>query len=131
MSTSRPSRPASAPPPASSRGQGHAPDSAPSAPPATTDVTTPADETDRATADTSGDATGRAATAASTSVKTDLTSPSQPGEANMPHERDETVGMTGGETDPVIRQGQRDVERGLKDTSRANETDAAYHKLRK
>ena len=39
--------------------------------------------------------------------------------------------MTGGVQDPVIQQAHADVERGLQDTSRSNESDAAYRKLKK
>ncbi|MDP9043818.1 MAG: hypothetical protein M3O01_03340 [Pseudomonadota bacterium] len=49
----------------------------------------------------------------------------------MPHERDETAGMTGGVPSPTVRQGHRDLERGLEDTSRAPEADDAYRKLKK
>lgn len=64
-------------------------------------------------------------------VKTDLTAPPAAGQTDLPHERDETVGMTGGIADPVIQQAHRDVERGIEDTSRSNETDQAYRKLKK
>ena len=67
----------------------------------------------------------------STPVKTNLGTPSDPGQADLPHERDESVGMTGGVQDPVIQQAHADVERGLQDTSRSNESDAAYRKLKK
>ena len=61
--------------------------------------------------------------------KADLTTPSDPQQADLPHERDESVGMTGGEPSAVMRQGHADVERGLKDTSRATESDQAYRRL--
>lgn len=64
-------------------------------------------------------------------TRTDLTSPPDPQQANLPHERDESVGMTDGEPNELMKQGQADIERGLKDTSRANETDAAYRKLKR
>ena len=67
----------------------------------------------------------------STPVKTNLRTPPDPGQADLPHERDESVGMTGGVQDPVIQQAHADVERGLQDTSRSNESDAAYRKLKK
>lgn len=47
----------------------------------------------------------------------------------LPHERDESVGMTPGTVDPVIRQAARDVQRGVKDTSKSPEMDRAYRKL--
>jgi len=50
---------------------------------------------------------------------------------HMPHERDESVGMTDGKPDPRMRQGQRDVQRGVQDTSRAPEADRTYEKFRK
>jgi len=57
-----------------------------------------------------------------------LASPATP---HLPHERDEVVGATGGVPSEKIRQGYRDVKRGLQDTSRAPEADAAYDKLKK
>ena len=49
----------------------------------------------------------------------------------LPHERDESPHSTGGERHADIEQAAKDVGRGLKDTSRAPEADAAYTKLRK
>jgi hypothetical protein len=40
-------------------------------------------------------------------------------------------GMTGGVQSPVVQQGARDLKRGLQDTSRAPEAEAAYRKLKK
>lgn len=37
--------------------------------------------------------------------------------------------MTPGTVDPVIRQAVRDVQRGVKDTSKSPEMDRAYRKL--
>lgn len=48
----------------------------------------------------------------------------------LPHERDQSIGMTAGKPNPVVKQAQRDVSRGLKDTSKATEMDAAYKKLK-
>ncbi len=48
----------------------------------------------------------------------------------LPHERDEQVGMTGGIASPVVQQGARDLKRGIQDTSKSVETDAAYAKLK-
>jgi len=62
------------------------------------------------------------------SRKNPLASPSTP---RLPHERDEAVGATGAVQSDKVRQGFRDVERGLQDTSRAPEADAAYDKLKK
>lgn len=74
---------------------------------------------------------GPEATVPARPVKTDLTTPPGPQQADLPHERDETVGMTGGVQSDVVRQGHADVERGLADTSRSNEADKAYRKLKK
>jgi hypothetical protein len=60
----------------------------------------------------------------------DLTSPTHSGEAKMPHELDEQVGMTGGVTSSMVQQGARDLKRGLQDTSRAVESNAAYDRLK-
>jgi hypothetical protein len=60
----------------------------------------------------------------------DLTDPTHADEAKMPHERDEQVGMTGGITSPLVQQGARDLKRGVQDTSRAVESNAAYEKLK-
>jgi hypothetical protein len=50
---------------------------------------------------------------------------------DLPHDRDEAARSTGGERREVMEQAGKDVQRGLQDTSRASETDAAYHELRK
>ncbi len=49
----------------------------------------------------------------------------------LPHERDEKVGMTGGVQSARVQQGARDLKRGLRDTTRASEAEAAYRKLKK
>lgn len=49
----------------------------------------------------------------------------------MPHERDEAVGSTDGAPSERVRQGARDLKRGVQDTSRAAEADRAYDKLKK
>ncbi len=49
----------------------------------------------------------------------------------LPHERDEKTGMTDHVPSEVVRQGARDLKRGLQDTSRSTESDAAYRKLKK
>ena len=46
----------------------------------------------------------------------------------MPHERDESVDMTHGESDPKMEQAYRDVQRGLQDTDRGPSADKAYQK---
>lgn len=48
----------------------------------------------------------------------------------MPHERDESVDMTTANPDPVIEQAAADVERGLRDTSKGEELNSAYKKLK-
>jgi hypothetical protein len=65
-----------------------------------------------------------------TQKQVDLTQPSHGNEAVMPHERDEQVGMTGGVASPMVEQAARDLKRGIKDTSRSVEADAAYKKLK-
>ena len=61
----------------------------------------------------------------------DLTSTGAPSAPELPHERDEGAGMTGGVPSARVQQGQRDLKRGVQDTSRAPEADAAYDKLKK
>jgi hypothetical protein len=61
-------------------------------------------------------------------AKVDLTSPSAPASPAMPNDRDEKVGMTGGVPSERVRQGGRDLKRGVQDTSRAPEADKAYQK---
>jgi hypothetical protein len=58
----------------------------------------------------------------------DLSRPGASSAPGMPHERDETVGMTGGIPNDVVEQASADVERGLVDTSRAEATDPAYQR---
>jgi hypothetical protein len=50
---------------------------------------------------------------------------------HLPNERDEKVGATGGVPSERIKQGAKDVTRGVTDTSRAPEADAAYRKLKR
>ncbi len=51
----------------------------------------------------------------------------------LPHDRDESVAMTGTAADerpdPQIAQAARDIAGGLKDTSRAPEMDRSYKKM--
>ena len=49
----------------------------------------------------------------------------------LPHERDQSIGMTNGKPNPVIKQARQDVLRGVKDTSKSVEMDRAYRKLSK
>ena len=46
----------------------------------------------------------------------------------LPHERDQSVDMTHGNSDEKVEQAYVDVQRGLKDTSRGPEADKAYQK---
>lgn len=46
----------------------------------------------------------------------------------MPHERDQSVGMTDGHRDANVEQAYEDVERGLQDTDRGPPADKAYEK---
>ena len=65
-----------------------------------------------------------------TAVGVDLTSRAPSSSPTLPHERDETAGMTGGIASERIAQGHRDLKRGVMDTSRATEADKAYRKLK-
>jgi hypothetical protein len=49
----------------------------------------------------------------------------------LPHERDQSTGMTDGAPSEDIQQAHRDLERGLQDTGRAPETDRTYEKLKR
>jgi hypothetical protein len=48
----------------------------------------------------------------------------------LPNERDQSIDMTLEAVDPVVEQAARDVRRGLQDTSKGPEMDAAYDKLK-
>ena len=48
----------------------------------------------------------------------------------MPHERDESAGATGGLPSGAIQQAHKDVQRGLSDTDRGPAADRAYRKLK-
>ena len=61
----------------------------------------------------------------------DLVAPQRSSEPPLPHERDEAVGSTGGVPSERMRQGHRDLKRGVQDTSRAPEAGRAYDKLKK
>jgi hypothetical protein len=63
-----------------------------------------------------------------TEVVVDLSTPGASSAPSMPHDRDETVGMTGGIPSERVQQASADIERGLVDTSRAEATDAAYQR---
>ncbi len=53
-----------------------------------------------------------------------------PTEPKLPHERDESVGTTGGVQSPAVQQAYKDVKRGLQDTSRSTAANVAYEKLK-
>jgi hypothetical protein len=61
----------------------------------------------------------------------DLVAPQHSSAPHLPHERDEAVGSTGGVPSERVRQGHRDLKRGVQDTSRAPEAEQAYDKLKK
>jgi hypothetical protein len=48
----------------------------------------------------------------------------------LPRDRDEAQDMTAAAPDPLIQQAAKDLQKGLKDTSKAEETDGAYKKFR-
>ncbi|WP_457281790.1 hypothetical protein [Polaromonas sp. P5_D5] len=48
----------------------------------------------------------------------------------LPHERDQSVDMTGGQSSAEVEQAGRDLRRGLKDTSKGPEMGRAYKKLK-
>jgi hypothetical protein len=49
----------------------------------------------------------------------------------LPHERDESVGSTGGVPSAAVQQAYKDVKRGLQDTSRGAAANLAYEKLKR
>ena len=57
----------------------------------------------------------------------DLSSPGESSSPQMPHDRDETAGMTDGVPSERVQQAARDLAAGRSDTSRAAESDRAYH----
>lgn len=59
-------------------------------------------------------------------TQVDTTSAAGSSMPELPNDRDEKVGMTGGEPSARIQQGARDLKRGVQDTSRATEADATY-----
>ena len=48
----------------------------------------------------------------------------------LPHERDESVGTTGGVASAVVQQAYQDVQRGLTDTSCGTAANHTYEKLK-
>jgi hypothetical protein len=59
--------------------------------------------------------------------------PGTPGAAlpKLPHERDQSVGMTGGIPSKTVQQAYRDVTQGQQDTDRSAEANRTYQKLKK
>jgi hypothetical protein len=49
----------------------------------------------------------------------------------LPHERDQSVGMTDQTPDPQVEQASKDLGRGLKDTGKQPPMDAAYDRLKR
>ena len=62
-----------------------------------------------------------------TKLPASVNTPTSP---KLPHERDESVGATGGVPSETVQQAYRDVKRGLQDTSRGTAANAAYEKLK-
>ena len=52
-------------------------------------------------------------------------------EPRLPHERDESVGPTGGVSRVPIQQAYRDLTRGMQDTDRGPEAGRLYRKLKR
>jgi len=59
----------------------------------------------------------------------DLKDESVTNSLELPHDRDEAQDMTNRQPDPLMDQARKDVANGLKDTSKALETDSTYKKL--
>ena len=65
--------------------------------------------------------------AINTQLPATVTTPTAP---KLPHERDESVGTTGGVPSAAVQQAYKDVKRGLQDTSRGTAANQAYEKLK-
>lgn len=63
-------------------------------------------------------------------VQVDLTTAASPASPALPHERDQSVGATGGVPSKRMAQAASDLKRGVTDTSRGAEADTAYDKLK-
>ena len=59
----------------------------------------------------------------------DLKDASEQNNLELPSDRDQAGDMTSDQISPVIEQAAKDVKAGLKDTSKALETDQTYKKL--
>ncbi len=66
--------------------------------------------------------------AVNTQLPATVTTPTAP---KLPHERDESVGTTGGVPSAAVQQAYKDVKRGLQDTSRGAAANVAYEKLKR
>jgi hypothetical protein len=75
-----------------------------------------------------GELATKSVQAADMGGQVDTTSPQESSMPALPSERDEKVGMTGGVQSELIQQGALDLKRGIQDTGRATEADAAYKK---
>lgn len=65
--------------------------------------------------------------AINTALPATVTTPTAP---KLPHERDESVGATGGVPSAAVQQAYKDVKRGLQDTSRGAAANTAYEQLK-
>ena len=65
--------------------------------------------------------------AINTKLPATVTTPTAP---KLPHERDESVGTTGGVPSAAVQQAYKDVKRGLQDTSRGAAANQAYEMLK-
>lgn len=63
--------------------------------------------------------------------KVKATSDHEPSKLDLPNERDEKLGMTGGVQSARIQQGALDLKRGVQDISRAPEADVAYKRSKR
>ena len=75
-------------------------------------------------------------TAAVRSVNTATSARRQPNTVNstapkLPHEHDQSVGMTDGAPSKTVQQAYRDLAQGQQDTDRGPEAHRAYQKLKK
>jgi hypothetical protein len=57
--------------------------------------------------------------------------PTPPTAAPLPHDRDESLGITDGIPSKPVQQAFRDLSRGLQDTDRGVEAGRAYQKLKR
>ena len=54
-----------------------------------------------------------------------------PAKPKLPHERDQSVGMTDGAPSKKVEQAYKDVSQGQQDTDRGPEAERTYQKLKK